>query len=101
MIERAVILSDGGLLPNLLLPAQTEPVAPVPVRSTLKDSELTLITEALKMAGWVIGGPNGAAARLGLKRTTLIGRMKKYGICRPPEDLDRYRAVGAGSYIQQ
>jgi len=101
VIERAVILSDGGLLPNLLLPAQTELVAPVPVRSTLKDSELTLITEALKMAGWVIGGPNGAAARLGLKRTTLIGRMKKYGICRPPEDLDRYRAVRAGSYIQQ
>ena len=97
VIERAVILSDGGLLPNLLLPAQSEPIAPVPVRSTLKDSELTLIMEALKMAGWVIGGPNGAAARLGLKRTTLIGRMKKYGICRPPEELDKYRIVGAGS----
>ncbi|MGC1415085.1 MAG: sigma 54-interacting transcriptional regulator, partial [Candidatus Acidiferrum sp.] len=54
VIERAVILSDGGLLPNLLLPAQSEPIAPVPVRSTLKDSELTLIMEALKMAGWVI-----------------------------------------------
>jgi len=97
VIERAVILSDGGLLPNLLLPAQTELVAPVPVRSTLKDSELTLITEALKMAGWVIGGPNGAAARLGLKRTTLIGRMKKYGICRPPQVLETYSAAAAVS----
>ena len=97
VIERAVILSDGGVLPNLLLPARTESVAAIPVRSTLKESELSLITEALKMAGWVIGGPNGAAARLGLKRTTLIGRMKKYGICRPPQDLDRYRVVGTGS----
>jgi len=95
VIERALILSDGGLLPNLLLPARTEPTTPVPARSTLKDSELTLIMEALKMADWVLGGPNGAAARLGLKRTTLIGRMKKYGISRPPQDLDRYRVVEA------
>jgi len=97
VIERAVILSDGGLLPILPLPTRTEPTTPVPVRSTLKESELTLIMEALKLADWVLGGPNGAAARLGLKRTTLIGRMKKYGICRPSQDLDRYRVLKAGS----
>jgi formate hydrogenlyase transcriptional activator len=38
---------------------------------------------ALQAAGWIIGGPDGAAARLGLKRTTLIAKMKKLGISRP------------------
>jgi len=43
--------------------------------------------ETLQIANWVIGGPSGAAARLGLKRTTLIAKMKKFGILRPvPSD---------------
>src|SRR6201987_2242946 len=45
VIERAVILSDGGLLPNLLLPTRTEPTTPAPLRSSLKESQLTLIME--------------------------------------------------------
>lgn len=94
VIERAVILSDNGLLPNPLPTAQTEPITSFPLRTTLKDSERTLILEALEMSGWVIGGPSGAAARLGLQRTTLIGRMKKYGMCRPPEERDRNSVVG-------
>lgn len=94
VIERAVILSDNGVLTNPLPTAQTEPILSFPLRTTLKDSERTLILEALEMSGWVIGGPTGAAARLGLKRTTLIGRMKKYGICRPAQELDRYNAAG-------
>ena len=93
VIERAVILSDDGVLPNPLPTARIEPIVSFPVRSTLRDSERTLILEALETSGWVVGGPNGAAARLGLKRTTLIGRMKKNGICRPSHELDRYRGV--------
>jgi formate hydrogenlyase transcriptional activator len=56
------------------------------VRTTLCDSERTLILSALETSGWVVGGPYGAAARLGLKRTTLIARMKKHRILRLPEE---------------
>jgi formate hydrogenlyase transcriptional activator len=42
----------------------------------------------LQAAGWIIGGPDGAAARLGLKRTTLIAKMKKLGISRPVRQDD-------------
>ena len=97
LLERAVILSDDGVLPNPLPPARTEPIVFSPVRTTLRDSERSLILEALEMSGWVIGGPNGAAARLGLKRTTLIGRMKKNGICRPWQEPDRYRVADVSS----
>jgi len=97
VIERAVILSDNGVLPNPLQTARTEPMISFPARTILRDSERTLILEALEMSGWVIGGPGGAAARLGLKRTTLIGKMKKNGISRPSQQLQRYRIAGASS----
>ena len=51
--------------------------------ATLRDSERALILDALEAVGWVIGGPGGAAARLGLNRTTLINMMKRLGIERP------------------
>jgi transcriptional regulator with GAF, ATPase, and Fis domain len=51
--------------------------------STLKESDRALILRTLEATGWVIGGPSGAATRLGLKRTTLIAKMKKLGISRP------------------
>jgi transcriptional regulator with GAF, ATPase, and Fis domain len=51
--------------------------------STLQDSERVLILKALRAAGGMVGGPYGAAARLGLKRTSLISRMKRLGIYRP------------------
>ena len=54
-----------------------------PGATTLRDSERTLILQALEAIGWVIGGPKGAAAKLGLKRTTLIHKMQKLGISRP------------------
>ena len=97
VIERAVILSDNGVLPNPLPTARTEPMISFPARTILRDSERTLILEALEMSGWVIGGPGGAAARLGLKRTTLIGKMKKNRISRPSQQLERYRVAGASS----
>src|ERR1700688_2705355 len=83
LVERAVILSNFGVLPNPLPAAGTRPVAVSPVATTLKDSERAMILRTLEATAWVIGGPNGAAARLGLKRTTLICKMQKLGICRP------------------
>jgi formate hydrogenlyase transcriptional activator len=84
LIERAVILSNGGVLPNPLPAAETEQRAAVCVgATTLRDSERTLILQTLEKVSWVIGGPKGAAAKLGLKRTTLIHKMQKLGISRP------------------
>jgi formate hydrogenlyase transcriptional activator len=52
------------------------------------DSQRALILEVLQAARWVIGGPSGAAAHLGLKRTTLVAKMKKLGISRPARQKD-------------
>jgi transcriptional regulator of acetoin/glycerol metabolism len=86
LIERAVILSNDGVLPNPLPAAGAEAVAISPGATTLRDSERTLILNTLEALHWVIGGPKGAAARLGLKRTTLIHKMQKLGISRPRPD---------------
>jgi len=84
LIERAVILSNDGVLPNPLPIAETEQrAASSPGATTLRDSERALILQTLEAVGWVIGGPKGAADRLGLKRTTLIHKMQKLGIFRP------------------
>src|SRR5205807_2549162 len=88
LIERAVILSNHGVLLNPLPPVGTQQVtlaaaAPATAVTSLKDSERNLILRTLEAVGWVIGGPKGAAAKLGLKRTTLIHKMQKLGISRP------------------
>jgi formate hydrogenlyase transcriptional activator len=84
LVERAVILSNDGVLPNPLPTTETERRAEVSLAATtLRDSERTLILQTLETVGWIIGGPKGAAARLGLKRTTLIHKMQKLGIFRP------------------
>jgi transcriptional regulator with GAF, ATPase, and Fis domain len=85
LIERAVILSNDGVLPNPLSAAETQSVIGAPAATTLKDSERTLILHTLEAVGWVIGGPKGAAVKLGLKRPTLIHKMKRLGISRPPQ----------------
>jgi formate hydrogenlyase transcriptional activator len=77
LIERAVILSDSGVLPNPL------PVAISPTPPTFTDWERSVILNTLEATSWVIGGLNGAAAKLGLKRTTLICKMERLGIYRP------------------
>jgi transcriptional regulator with GAF, ATPase, and Fis domain len=82
LIERAVILSNDGVLFNPLPTAAAQALIIPPAAATLKDSERTLILRTLEAVGWVIGGPKGAAAQLGLKRTTLIHKMKKLGISR-------------------
>ncbi|HXJ94530.1 MAG TPA: sigma 54-interacting transcriptional regulator [Terriglobia bacterium] len=82
-IERAVILSSGTVLtvsPNDLRPG-SDMAASTP--ATLAAAEREHITRVLKETNWVIGGPQGAAARLGLKRTTLQSKMKKLGLSRP------------------
>ena len=84
LIERSVILSNDGVLPNPLPAAQALAVtaSASPAGTTLKDSERVLILRTLESVGWVIGGPKGAASQLGLKRTTLIHKMQKLGISR-------------------
>jgi formate hydrogenlyase transcriptional activator len=84
LIERAVILSDDGILPNPLPTSAMDDVILSPAATTLRDSERSLILHTLEEAGWVIGGPRGAAAKLGVKRTTLIYKMQGLGISRPP-----------------
>jgi formate hydrogenlyase transcriptional activator len=54
-----------------------------PMGSSLADAERNHIVGILRETGWVLGGPNGAAARLAMKRTTLQSKMKKLGISRP------------------
>jgi len=93
VIERAVILSRGPALvvPLAEMERHTTPEPPRedaparstkrrPVRSILTDVDRDQIIRALKEADGRVGGPDGAASRLGLKRTTFITRMKKLGI---------------------
>jgi len=81
MVERAVIFSRDGTLPNPFHKRQNRPF--VLSLQEIEDSDRALIVETLERVGWVVGGPRGAAAKLGLKRTTLIARMKRLGISRP------------------
>jgi formate hydrogenlyase transcriptional activator len=83
LIERAVIRSDDGGLPNPLPPSQTKTIPTVASQGTLRECEATLILQTLQAAGGMIGGPLGAAARLGVKRTTLVSKMKRLGIFQP------------------
>jgi transcriptional regulator with GAF, ATPase, and Fis domain len=48
-----------------------------------EDSDRALVVETLEQTGWIVGGPRGAAAKLGLKRTTLLAKMRRLGISRP------------------
>jgi formate hydrogenlyase transcriptional activator len=93
LIERAVIRADNGVLPNPLPISKNNPMPMAPTGTAFRDSQRAVILTALRTTGWVIGGPRGAAARLGLKRTTLITKMKKLGIARPTEQDDPDRLV--------
>jgi formate hydrogenlyase transcriptional activator len=85
-IERAVILSPG----NTFRPPLAELNGPVQGRpsstfSSLETVERDHVLRAIRASKWVIGGPNGAAARLGMKRTTLAYRIRKLNIAVRPE----------------
>jgi formate hydrogenlyase transcriptional activator len=81
-IERSVILSNGNTLrprlEELRQTAEIDSLTPV----TLKEAERHHIRKTLEQVHWVIGGPRGAAARLGMKRSTVYARMQKLGIFR-------------------
>jgi formate hydrogenlyase transcriptional activator len=86
VIERAVILSPGPSLQvplGDLQPAPAQAQVPAAAAGTLADAERDHILGVLRETGWLLGGPDGAAARLGMKRTTLQSKMKKLGISRP------------------
>jgi formate hydrogenlyase transcriptional activator len=83
LIERAVILSNDGVLPNPLPVPEIGDVSISQPPSTLKEIERDLILRALEDHGWMVGGSKGAAAKLGVKRTTLIAKMQKFGLSRP------------------
>jgi formate hydrogenlyase transcriptional activator len=85
IIKRTVIMSTGpALRPQFgdlkRLPGQTSPAA----KRTLAEAQRDHIVEVLRDTRWVLGGGDGAAARLGMPRTTLVYRMRKLGIAREP-----------------
>ena len=86
-IERSVILTSGNVLhpplASLECAAEVESLGPI----TLEDAERDHIRKTLEQTRWVVAGPNGAAARLGIKRSTLYFRMQKLGISRTKRDL--------------
>ena len=81
MIERAVILSPGPVLrvPHTEIKPPSEPAGD---NLTLRAAERDHILKALEATNWVLAGPRGAAARLGMKRTTLQSKMRKLGVVR-------------------
>jgi formate hydrogenlyase transcriptional activator len=89
LVERAVILSREGVFPNPLQKKQTSAIVLSSngqsslLSMTWQDSDRALIVETLEQAGWIVGGPRGAAVKLGLKRTTLLAKMRRLGISRP------------------
>ena len=93
-VERAVILSsDGELrapLSELKSNQEESPAATSYESKTLRDLEREHILDALEKSNWVVGGPSGAASRLGMKRTSLLYRMEKLKIFRTSH------SVGAG-----
>jgi formate hydrogenlyase transcriptional activator len=87
-IERSVLVTQGpilspriGELKGLMHAASSAP------SQSLSDAERAHIMGILKETNWVVGGPNGAALRLGLPRTTLISRMQKLGISNNPRGI--------------
>ena len=94
LIERAVIRADNGVLPNPLPKLENKPSPLSQTASSFDESQREVIRTALHKTRWVIGGPRGAAARLGLKRTTLITKMKKLGIFRPMPQDDEEEFLG-------
>ena len=72
-------VSPPPAVPSDTVSANAKPAVPM----TLRDAERALILHALQASAWKIGGPKGAAIKLGLNRTTLMHRLKKLGIQRP------------------
>jgi DNA-binding NtrC family response regulator len=95
LVERAVIMTPGSVLQVQI--NELQPSGPIAstVGGTLEDVERERILEALRETGAVIGGQQGAAARLGLKRTTLLSKMQRLGISRFTEYTSVMQKEGA------
>jgi formate hydrogenlyase transcriptional activator len=91
-MERSVILSTGAVLNGSLSElAQTKLSAPV----TLEEAQRSHIVKILEQTDGVVGGPNGAAARLGVPRTTLISTIRRLGINRGRNSAPPVRAMAS------
>jgi formate hydrogenlyase transcriptional activator len=86
-IERSVILTSGNILHPPLASLKSAAEAESLGAITLEDAERDHIRRTLDQTRWVVAGPNGAAARLGIKRSTLYFRMQKLGISRSNKDI--------------
>jgi formate hydrogenlyase transcriptional activator len=86
-IERSVILTSGNVLHPPLASLKSAVEAEFLGAVTLEDAERDHIRKTLEQTQWVVAGPNGAAARLGMKRSTLYFRMQKLGISRTKRDF--------------
>jgi len=86
-IERSVILTSGNVLKSPLASLRNAPEAESLEPVTMEDAEREHIRKILEQTRWVVSGPNGAAARLGIKRSTLYFRMQKLGISRTRRDI--------------
>jgi formate hydrogenlyase transcriptional activator len=82
LIERAVIVSPGPVL-RVPLSELRSGAESLDEAQTLRSAERDHILKALEATRWVLAGPSGAAARLGMKRTTLQSKMRKLGISKP------------------
>jgi len=85
-IERSVIVTSGNILQPPLASLRTAVEVESLGAITLEDAERDHIIKILEQTRWVVSGPNGAAARLGIKRSTLYFRMQKLGISRNKKD---------------
>jgi formate hydrogenlyase transcriptional activator len=85
-IERSVILTSGHVLESPLASLRSTEAAESTGPITLEDAEREHIRKTLEQTRWVVSGPHGAAARLGIKRSTLYFRMQKLGISRAHKD---------------
>jgi formate hydrogenlyase transcriptional activator len=85
VVERSVVVSTGTTL-ALSRPTETKQLDSRPASLTLAEAERELILQVLQNTHWVLGGPHGAAVRLGVKRTTLLYKMRRLGIGRSPEE---------------
>lgn len=95
-VERAVIMtSDGVLRPQMPEPRNNDAVSP----STLADADRAHIMATLRETDWVIGGRRGAAAKLGLPRTTLIAMMQRLGISRDSVEFQEGRQLSRAATV--